>query len=122
MRDEPTGEHLLNAALDLFREKLLPALPRELRYDGLMVANAMAVVARQAAAGDAPLIEARDRLARLYGEGDLDSLEHRLAADIRAGRCDPGSPEREAVFDHLWKVTRAKAAESAPKALKGRPG
>ena len=121
MRDEPTGDDLLNAALDVFRDKLLPALPRELRYDGLMVANAMAVVARQVAAGDAPLMEARQRLTRLYGEGDLDGLERRLAADIRAGRYDPGAEGRDAVFQHLWKTTRAKAAESAPKALKGRP-
>ncbi len=122
MRDEPTGEDLLNAALDVFRDKLLPALPRELRYDGLMVANAMAVVGRQAAAGDTPLREARERLSRLYGEGELDDLEHRLTADIRAGRYDPGADGREAVFDHLWKATRAKAAESTPKALKGRAG
>lgn len=120
MRDEPTAENLLNTARDLFREKLLPALPRELRYDALMVANAMAIAGRQTAAGDAPLREAKQRLSALYGDGELADLERRLAADIRAGRFDPEEPEREAVFDHLWRTTRAKAAESAPKALKGR--
>ena len=119
MRDEPTAPDLLAAAEEAFRETLLPALPKSLRYEALMVLNAMGVAARQAAAGDAPLRSARRRLAAIYGDdaAGLDALEARLADDIRRGRFDPGQDGRAAVLDHLRQTTRDKAAESSPKAL-----
>lgn len=122
MRDRPTAPDLLDTARAVFKDRLLPALPRELTYDALMVLNAMGIAQRQCAAGSTPEDEAQQRLAALYRmEAPLAVLESRLAADIRAGRFDPGTSEAEAVYDHLWKTTIAKAAESAPKALKGRP-
>ncbi len=119
MRDHPTAPDLLSTAAQAFRDSLLPALPSGLKYQALMVLNAMDIAARQATAGDAPLTEARDRLRTLYGSAtdDLDTLERRLADDIRAGRFDPGASERAAVLAHLDASTRAKAAESCPKAL-----
>lgn len=122
MRDEPTARDLLETARTVFREELLPALPREARYTALMVLNAMGIAARQAAAGDRPLDEARMRLEALcqVAGADLGDLERRFVADIRAGRYDPGTPLRDQAFLHLLKTTRAKAAESAPKALETR--
>lgn len=119
MRDRPTAPDLLTTAAQAFRDSLLPALPSGLKYQALMVLNAMDIAARQATAGDAPVIEARDRLRALYGgsSDDFDTLERRLAADIRAGRFDSGAPERAIVLAHLEATTRAKAAESCPKAL-----
>lgn len=122
MRDRPIAHELLEAAQEVLSDKLLPALPQELTYSALMVLNAMGIAARQAAAGDAPLEAARSRLSALYGDeaSALPALERRLAAEIRAGRFDPGAADRAAVFKHLWETTRAKAAESSPKALRGR--
>lgn len=124
MRDRPTAPDLLDTAAQEFRETILPALPRHLKYQALMVLNAMGIASRQAAAGAAPLEEARDRLRTLYAapDGDLPFLEQRLAQDIRAGRFDPGKPDHAAAFDHLVKTTRAKAAESCPKVLERGPG
>jgi len=123
MRDRPTAPDLLETAQAVLRARLLPALPRDLKYDALMVLNAIGIAARQTAAGEAPVQEARARLAALYDAPDtsLEVLEARLAADIRAGRFDPGTGQRGAVFAHLWQTTRAKATESIPKALKDRP-
>lgn len=122
MRDEPTAADLLETALGVLKDRLLPHLPADCRYEGLMVANAMAVAARQIRAGHQPEDEAHARLSALYTDKreTLAELEHALAADIRAGRFDPGAPERAAVFAHLWETTAAKARESNPKALKGR--
>ena len=51
--DQPAGEALLEAARRLLLDELLALLPAERRYDGLMIANAMAIAGR----------ELRDRLA-----------------------------------------------------------
>jgi hypothetical protein len=120
MRDEPTAADLLETALAVYRDRLLPALPAHLRYDALMVANAVAISARQARAGEAPVEEARRRLAALYPNhmGSLAEMERRLALDIRRGAFDEPGPSRDAVFEHLRLMAEAKAAESNPKALR----
>lgn len=122
MYREPTAANLLETARAFLRDQVLPRLPDDARYDALMVANAMAIAARQVAAGDRPLEEARARLAALYAAPDagLARLARRLADDVRAGVFDPSSDRRAAVFVHLWETARAAAAESNPKALTGR--
>ncbi|EWY38593.1 hypothetical protein N825_12340 [Skermanella stibiiresistens SB22] len=118
MRDQPTAANLLDTALKIYRERLLPLLPAEHRYEALMVANAIAISARQVEAGDAPLEEARRRLAAIYpdDDGSLSDLETRLSSEIRQGAFDQDGPNRDAAFDYLWWRTRAKAAESNPRA------
>lgn len=122
MRDEPTAPDLLETALKVYRERLLPELPAHLRYDALMVANAMAIAARQARAGRGPEEEARRRLSSLYGEDGavLADLERRLAVDIRRGAFDAEGEARAAVVEHLRLRTSAKVAESNPRAARGR--
>ena len=123
MRDRPTAPDLLDTARSVLKERLLPALPKDLTYDALMILNAMGIAQRQCAAGQAPEEAARERLRTLYNDASetpLADLEHRLAADIRTGRFDPGADGASAVYAHLRASTCAKAAESAPKALKGR--
>jgi hypothetical protein len=118
MRDRPTGADLLAIARRVLREELLPLLPEEKRYDGLMVANAIAIAARQMAAGDGPAAEERARLAALLGaEGDMAGLAAELARRIRRGDYDPGRPGRQDVRAFLWKATVGKLRESNPKAL-----
>jgi hypothetical protein len=79
------------------------------------VALARAVIAREAAAGTAPVDAWAARLAALYGAPatPADALERRLAADIRAGACDHGA-RRAAVHAHLIATVRAKLAELDP--------
>ena len=119
MRHEPTAANLLDTAREVMRDSIIPGLTGAARYDALMVANAMAIAARQIAAGHRPMEEARQRLATLYGAPDatLPDLEDRFAADLRAGVFDAPSERREAAFNHLWKASCSAAAESNPKTL-----
>lgn len=126
MRDRPNGAELLWQAREVLLRELLEHLPDEKRYDGLMIASAMAIAAREIEAGDAPLRHWRGSLAELYGEADspavegaalaeeLLRLETRLVQEIRGGRRD-GDGRVHAL---LVEMTRDKLRESNPKALK----
>jgi AcrR family transcriptional regulator len=125
MTDNPDGAALLEEARRTLLEVLLPLLPPERRYDGLMVANAMAIAAREAAQGDAALREVVQQLSALFpaasaGEdprAHLRELEARLAGEIRAGLCDAPGVRRDAVSDYLRRSVIARARVSNPKAL-----
>ena len=128
MRVRPTGEELLTIARQVLREELMPLLPEERRYDALMVANAMAIAARQIAFGDAPERRERQDLAALLGETvegagataaseAVGDLTRRLSAEIRGGAFDPGTPRHDAVQIFLLDVTVQRLRESAPKTL-----
>jgi hypothetical protein len=83
------------------------------------VALARAIVARERAAGDAPVAAWAARLALLCDapapgpEAAPEALERRLAVALRAGAFDRG-PERDALRAHLIATVRAKLAELAP--------
>ena len=125
MTDSPDGVALLEEARRTLVEILLPLLPPERRYDGLMVANAMAIAAREAGQGDAPLREAVQRLSALFPaaatkenlRAQLGELEARLASEIRAGLCDAPGVRRDAVRDYLRRSVTARLRLSNPKAL-----
>ena len=123
MADRPDGAELLEIAREVLRGELLADLPKERRFVGLMVANAMGIAAREIRAGDAPLRAALDDLAALYRvetpESDaatLEALTQRLARDIRAGRFDAG-PEAERVHAMLLAATRRRLELGNPKYL-----
>lgn len=120
MRDEPTAPALLAEAARVLKRELLPDLAGAKRYQGLMVLNALGIAERQIRAGDDPEAHLHARLADLYDDraGDLAALEARFAKDIRAGAFDPGTPDHDQARAILVAMTRAKAAESCPKALK----
>ncbi len=129
MSDRPTGAELLAEARRALVEDLLDLLPAERRYDGLMIANAMAISARELDAGDEPAAARLASLRRLYQtglgagrsrRGALLGLERRLAADIRAGLFDAPGERRRAVVAHLRRSVLARLAISNPKALPGR--
>ena len=46
-RDKPAAADLLKTARSLMREELLAHLPAEQKLNGLMIANAMAIAARE---------------------------------------------------------------------------
>ena len=134
MRDEPSAVALLEAARRVLRDELIPRLPDECRFAALMVANAMAIAARQHEFGDAPEAAELAGLMALRGEGQVEGqveaadthadtrgellrLYGELSHDIRRGAYDPGTAHHAALRDHLWRVTLQKLRESNPKAL-----
>lgn len=129
MRDEPTGEHLLDTARTLLREELIPALPAEKRHAALMIANAMSIAMRQLHNGDEQERQEVAALERLLfpagGIGreagsntreHLTELNRRLCHWIREGQGDAGE-FHDAARRHLLEVARHKLAESNPKYL-----
>jgi hypothetical protein len=99
MNNEPDGAELLRIAQKVLRERLLPGIAKQQRYEALMVANAMAIAARELEAGDTGLREELRMLTELYGDTvvsqsgtsikeKVSRLNKRLAKDIRAGVMD----------------------------------
>jgi len=124
IRERPAGPQLLEIAREMLLRELAPLLPSERRGDVLMIASAMAIAAREAAAGAAPELAAAAVLRDLYGDdaggGDAGSGAdgmQRLAADIRAGAFDAPGPRRSAVHALLWEITKQRLRESNPKLL-----
>ncbi|PWS37110.1 hypothetical protein DFH01_09565 [Falsiroseomonas bella] len=102
MLEKPDGPDLLATAREVLLKELLPALPPDKVFAARMVANAMAIAAREAQA-DTAAVPARD-LAQ-------------LSREIRAGRHDPGTPTHDAMRTWLRDYARLRAGVSAPKAL-----
>jgi hypothetical protein len=81
------------------RERLMAGIAEDKRYEALMVANAMAIAARELKAGESDLRQELRMLTQLYGETTVGesgsstkdkvaSLNKRLARDIRSGILD----------------------------------
>lgn len=110
LREEPLAPDLLAIAREVLLNDLLPALPAEKAFAARMVANAMAIAAREATQDDwEPAMLAR--MAALAGD------PRAFAAAIREGRFDPGTPRHREAAALLDDLTRARCAVSAPKAL-----
>lgn len=132
MRDEPTGEQLLDAARTLLREELIPSLSADKKHSALMIANAMAIAMRQlqnGEAGERKEVESLCALLNRYrsvapeaSPGDLRKhlidLNREFARRIRAGDAD-SSVWGQAAEAHLLTVIRLKVMESNPKYLEG---
>ena len=129
MRNRPGAADLLRAAENTLRRDIVPNLPPDSRFAGLMVANAIGIAAREITMGDAPLYREWEGLVALFGEtpprpedrdalcAELTALNRRLVADIRSGAFDADAPRRDALRSHLMEVTRAKLAEDNPRYL-----
>lgn len=135
MRDQPTGEQLLDAARALLREALLPALPAARKHEALMIANAMSIAMRQLQNGEAgerkeieslrSLLDGQAEVTPSAAAGDLraqlERLNREFSKRIRAGEADAG-PWGEAALAHLRTVIRVKVQESNPKYLAEQAG
>jgi len=99
MNNAPDGAELLRVARKVLREQLLPGIAEDRRYEALMVANAMAIAARELKAGESDLREELRMLTQFYGDTTVGesgnsmkdkvaSLNRRLAKDIRSGVLD----------------------------------
>jgi hypothetical protein len=130
MSNLPEGADLLKVARDALLADVRPLLGEDAKYTAAMIANAMAIAAREAQAGEAPALAALARLDRLHGEPLRDlhgaalkealaAHERRLAADIRAGRYDVNDARQRRLLQHLRDSVEAKLRISNPKALEG---
>ncbi len=123
MRVEPDGAELLKVAREALLGELLPNVPESSRYAARMIANAMAIAARELEAGIRPEDEL-DRLRRLLpGWTSAPEVraacrdgEAQLAKAIRGGRLDSQAAE---VRRHLRATTRERLAVSNPRVLPG---
>lgn len=129
MGGRPGAAELLEEARRTLLEVLLPLLPQDRRYDGLMVANAMGIASREARQGDDLLHEEVGRLAVLLdAQGAVDvslrvlratlrNLERQLAQELRRGVYDSPGPRRDAVRVYLRAATKRRVRISNPKVL-----
>jgi len=131
MSDISDAADLIATARDALLAELLPALPKDRRYTGLMIANAMAIAMREERLGfDAARSEAA-RLRNLLDaigaspvraadpiESELATLRADIRDAIRDGRFD--APERwKTLIAALLHAASDRVAISNPKALRG---
>jgi len=127
MKNISDATDLIATAREALLEELLPRIPKEQRYAGLMIANAMAIALREQRS-DAQVT--RDELARLRalvpaiaphpaatGQEELPALRRALCDAIRAGMFDDGARMHE-LEAHLARTAADWVAISNPKALR----
>ena len=127
MQDRPSAAELLRIAREVLADELLPLLPEERRLDVLIIANVMAIAAREAEFGEAPLRAELARLAAFYDEEPsppresvaeaAERLSRRLAADIRRGAFEADAAKLDQVKAHLLEVTLQKLRVNNPRYL-----
>jgi hypothetical protein len=100
--EEPDAASLLDIARRTLVDEIIPRLDGDTRFKALMVANALAIAAR-ALTEPPPSHQSGDGTA--------------LAAAIRAGNYDPGTPDRAGIATALMTMAEARCRVSAPKAL-----
>ena len=106
---------LLEVARTTLRDEVVPHLPATARYPAAMVANALAIAARELALGPQALGAERELLARLYDsppDATLDELRRRFCADLRAQRF--GSDREPEIRTLLAALVQARLAISNP--------
>ena len=128
MNNLPDGAELLQIARETLLSELRPLLGENARYTVAMIANAMAIAAREMEAGEAPAQQALARLGALYDapacglngaklREALAGLERKLAQDIRAGCFDENNGRQRAMLTHLRESVSARLRVSNPKSL-----
>jgi hypothetical protein len=117
MLEKPDAADLLATARQLLLEELLPHLPEGQKLAARMVANAMAISGREAAADQAAALAALRGL--FPSETTTEQAQQaQLAAAIRAGAHDPGTAGHAAVAEALRLMTRLRVSVSNPRALR----
>ena len=131
MPERPDGAHLLRLARASLLDELAAELGDGSRYTARLIANAMAIAARELEAGEGPRQAEREALAKLFREDReqtpslaqaetldeaLQRLRWRLAAEIRGGERDADAKVhallREVAATRL-KIVKPGAAKKA---------
>lgn len=123
---------LMATAREALLNEVLPSLPKDRRYAGLMIANVMAMAAREHARGGAALRDEAERLRTLLGgfdplapqpsdgdENELRALRRALSVAIRRGRFDDSS-SRRALESHIALTAADWVAISNPKVARAK--
>jgi len=130
MNDISDAVDLLATAREALTDEILPLLPKERRYVGLMINNVIGIATRELQSGATATADEAERIAQLLQgqpnaangpiegrEADLEGLRRTLCSAIRSGRFDAGNA-RDALAAHLARTTRDWVAISNPKALR----
>ncbi len=114
-REAPEGPNLLATARDALMAEILPKLTGTDAFTARMIANAMAIAAREAAQNDAWVAEMRATMQRLAG--DAAAPDRAFAASIRTGAFDPGMTHHAEAAALLRQAARRRCAISGPRVL-----
>jgi hypothetical protein len=131
MRDISDAADLIATARETFLSELLPALPKERRYVALMIANVMAIAAREHRLGSDTARSEAARLRNLLTDiahplpaavasqpsTELSALRKSVCSAIRTGLFDAPMRER-ALLSELSHTAADWVAISNPKALR----
>ena len=119
MNNRPHGNELLTVARRVLLDDLLPLLPADKTYDVLMIANAMAIAARELQPYAGQDEQAAQEIARFHQvlglNNSTEPTEQALAGQIRA-RTVPADQQDE-LHALLLSLTRGKLERSNPKYL-----
>jgi hypothetical protein len=119
MINRPRGDELLAVARRTLLDDLLPLIPADKAYEARMIANAMAIAARELARCKDVDDETAEGIAEFYRAIGMDpsvvASEQSLADQIRKRLID--SVHSRQLHALLLAVTRAKLAISNPKYL-----
>ncbi|WP_374383450.1 DUF6285 domain-containing protein [Dongia sp.] len=110
MKQRPGVDALLDAALATLQEDLLPTLNGRQKFQAAMIARAISVAKQDLESATDSRRDELQSFQRLYDGNvgdDLGALRRRLAADIRARKFRPGTPEETRLIDHLVDTTAA---------------
>ena len=114
-QDRPTAAELIDAVREFIEKDAVPELTGQKAFHARVAANALALAARELRDGPAADAAARDRLRRLLDEdGDLETLNRRLAERIRTGAMDG---REGATLTHLLETARDKLRIAYPRHL-----
>ena len=114
-REAPEGPSLLATARDALLQEILPTLSGTDAFTARMIANAMAIAAREAAQDAVWVEETRIAMRRLTGV--TEAPDSAFAAAIRAGAFDPGSAHHTEAAALLREAARMRCAIIAPRVL-----
>jgi hypothetical protein len=119
MTIRPDASELLAIARQTLLDELLPQLPANLRYQALMIANAMAIAGRECVQGEPAQAAELQQMAELLKKASTPSTDVRqaLCRAIRQGDFDTPGDEQERLLSALSAITRARLSISNPKVL-----
>lgn len=116
-RNSPTAKDLLETAISLLRNQVLPNTPTSQKLNLLMISSAMAIAARELNGSIELEVTTISNLKRLYPNemrADVAELKSILSSDIRSGKFD----DSDAVYSVLVENTRRRLEISNPRHLK----
>ena len=114
MRKKPSLGELLDIAHETVREKITPNLTGDIRYQALMVANAISIVKRQIMSQEKESLDHFTELLELLDANDSEQFLRQLAKDIRIGLHGPRALTFKLVQQSLLNSVKVRVAESNP--------